>query len=494
MPSNKKHSKKNKKNKNNNNNNNSNNPSGGGTTGNSGRVSPASNSGRPVGTTNTVLGSTTGDIATSSIVVPTVVPIGMNAAVAVTASTSPYDETMMISRNPQDAELIVTTQQQQETTASTTVLGAPLQASNTTTVANNGGGGASGTSGHVQDEQQQRQLQEQRQQYDKDRYQNDPRIGLATVAVFGVLLCLIVPTMYLLIVGEGVAERLAMGSPRDKRLPDTWEELVKDTKRTFQAGFEDIELPTMFLGSIHGLEMIFFDDTAFYSWELFLQKMGNTDVKTSLWTVPLRKTHIPKLGMVSDRNITYLHPVSNPLAPPMARAHKRQRLERYRRHSVLIQSWTEVRDVPLADCFVVEDRLLIRQFGTKNITVSSYFNIEFTKDTMFRSIIEQQTTKEYKELLHEYYRYLTIVSFGRPQDWSPLVMPTTRVTTPTTTGNNGGRGLPFLKMKNNPIKKVGSILSHPIRPVITQAGRFIRFIGKLGKKKEQHARTTTSSP
>jgi hypothetical protein len=383
--------------------------------------------------------------------------------------------TTQITVNPQDAELI------QQATAT-----AAAAASNTT-IANGGGTSLSSPS----PSSPQSQPEAQQQQYyttNKQQYQNEPRNLPAMIVVLGVMLCLIAPTIRSILTGDGIAARLAMGSPRDARLPSTWEDLVHDTRNTFQVGFDPVALPTMFLGSIGGLEMIFLDDAAFYSWDFFLHKLGNTDIQTSAWTVPLKNTHVARLGMVSDRNITYLHPVSNPLAPPLARAHKRQRLERYNRNSVLIQSWTVVMDVPLADCFVVEDRILVEQYGTKNITISSYFSIEYTKNTMFKSIIGQQTTKEYKELLHEYFRFLTIVSHGRPQDWIPLVVPTTRTTTKTSTST----ALKPIHHGTNPFKKAGAILSHPIKPVLNQAGRFVRFIRKIGRKNsEQHTKTSS---
>jgi len=74
--------------------------------------------------------------------------------------------------------------------------------------------------------------------------------------------------------------------------------------------------------------------------------------------------------------------------------------------------------VPMADCFVVEERLLVESAGNK-IAVAGYFRIQFTKDSIFRSVIEKQTSKEFLEYFENYKSFVWTVSIGRPDTWKP---------------------------------------------------------------------------
>jgi hypothetical protein len=82
-----------------------------------------------------------------------------------------------------------------------------------------------------------------------------------------------------------------------------------------------------------------------------------------------------------------------------------------------------VEDVPKADCFVVEDRIMVESTKDGGIVLSGWFQIRFLKKTMFRSIIEKATSKEFVEYLRGY---------GDMVRLATATTTTTTRTTPTT--------------------------------------------------------------
>jgi hypothetical protein len=250
-------------------------------------------------------------------------------------------------------------------------------------------------------------------------------------------------------------------------LPLSWEGLKQDTIDNFQVGFEETSLSKFVVESLRGYELSFLEDKSFYSLGYFLEKTGNTNVTTTRWSTPLKSTHSKqRLGTSSERTITYVHPVSNPLAPPTARATKKQRLERYGRKQFLVQTFTDVQDVPMADVFVVEERTLVETRGNK-LLVSAYFRINFTKDSMFRSIIDKQTSQEFKEYFQNYKAFIISVAAARPETWSP--------TTTSNSRDDGGAdtapGQPNDKKRKGIRKFVGN-----------QLGRFARMLQGVANK------------
>ena len=160
----------------------------------------------------------------------------------------------------------------------------------------------------------------------------------------------------------------------------------------------------------------------------FLVSIGEKDVTMTVWDPPLpRYTTSNKIGdgnkattsssspplFTSKRTVSYMHPVNNPLAPPWARSVKDQHVHVFDdgRHMVVLTS-TTVHDVPKANCFTVEDRLLIDLVdsddddATSLVNWSSYFTIVFHKSTMFKGVITRSTTKEYLDHWTSYRDYV----------------------------------------------------------------------------------------
>eukprot|EP00540_Astrosyne_radiata_P006912 CAMPEP_0116837724 /NCGR_PEP_ID=MMETSP0418-20121206/8814_1 /TAXON_ID=1158023 /ORGANISM="Astrosyne radiata, Strain 13vi08-1A" /LENGTH=465 /DNA_ID=CAMNT_0004467643 /DNA_START=1 /DNA_END=1397 /DNA_ORIENTATION=+ len=107
--------------------------------------------------------------------------------------------------------------------------------------------------------------------------------------------------------------------------------------------------------------------------------------------------------LFQQRTMEYSHPVNAPLAPPMARARKEQRIRRFGDKGISVETDTYVDDVPLTDCFYVRDRLLVSA-SEDRVEIALHFDIRFVKGTMFRAIIANTTRREFLKLYRNYYQ------------------------------------------------------------------------------------------
>ena len=133
------------------------------------------------------------------------------------------------------------------------------------------------------------------------------------------------------------------------------------------------------------------------------------DVETSFWKL----SEDDKFSLT--RKITYRHPVNAPLAPPEARASKEQCYRRFGDYGICVDTHTVVQDVPMTDCFYVDDRILVEPLQGENgdgndggVKFTWRFEIRFVQSTMFRRIIQTTTRSEtlkgmsvYKSMLLE---------------------------------------------------------------------------------------------
>lgn len=86
---------------------------------------------------------------------------------------------------------------------------------------------------------------------------------------------------------------------------------------------------------------------------------------------------------VQSRVVEYTHPVNVPMAPPSARAQRKQTFQRYGDHGFCIETECYVEDVPMTDCFFVKDRLLVAAKEGGKVLVTLEFELEFVKSTMY---------------------------------------------------------------------------------------------------------------
>jgi len=171
-----------------------------------------------------------------------------------------------------------------------------------------------------------------------------------------------------------------------------WNQLKTRTRANFRPGLPDIALPVQ----MDVYEAQFLANEAPHSIGTYQRDtIGDIDIETSQW-----QSSAEDGGLT--RCITYIHPINVPMAPPRAGATKQQRLTKYGTHGVVLETNTVVNDLPKTDCFVVEDRILLESTDDGGIILSAWFNIRFTKKTVFKSIIEKTTASEFQEWFRKY--------------------------------------------------------------------------------------------
>ena len=130
-----------------------------------------------------------------------------------------------------------------------------------------------------------------------------------------------------------------------------------------------------------------------------MQEIGELNVDTTPWH-PAKE---PTASEPTTRTIHYTHPVNAPMAPPTAKARKQQFFNKVGDIGLCVETCTIVEEVPMADCFVVEDRLWVHESDDgKGCIVAVTFQIRFVKGTMFRRIIESTTRKEYESFFNQF--------------------------------------------------------------------------------------------
>jgi len=118
-------------------------------------------------------------------------------------------------------------------------------------------------------------------------------------------------------------------------------------------------------------------DDASNSLAKFMRDIGELNVDTSPWDLPRASAASESLS----RTIHYTHPVNAPMAPPTAKARKQQILHKFGNAGLCVETCTIVEEVPMADCFVVEDRLWVHgaKDGSEGCVLSVTFQIRFVK-------------------------------------------------------------------------------------------------------------------
>ncbi|KAL7509450.1 hypothetical protein ACHAXN_006435 [Cyclotella atomus] len=169
-------------------------------------------------------------------------------------------------------------------------------------------------------------------------------------------------------------------------IKDQWAKFCEIKK---QNAFGEVVIESIALNmTVDELHDLILKDNAPNSVGKFMTQNGDFDVETTPWE--------PSDGQPMTRTIHYTHPVNVPMAPPSAKAFKTQYLHRFGALGLCLESSTIVQDVPMTDCFVVDDRLWICQ-DHNGCTVRATFQIRFVKTTMFRRIIESATRTEFEK-------------------------------------------------------------------------------------------------
>lgn len=118
---------------------------------------------------------------------------------------------------------------------------------------------------------------------------------------------------------------------------------------------------------------------------------------------------------MSMRTISYSHPIKAPVGPPSAKAMKEQTLRRFGNAGLRLETRTTVKGVPVADCFHVDDCILV-EMNQDSITIArAKFNVQFVKKTMLKKIVKSTTTAEVKQFFAEYQKFLTAATASKPE-------------------------------------------------------------------------------
>jgi len=194
------------------------------------------------------------------------------------------------------------------------------------------------------------------------------------------------------VVDEVQSERSEVVDETMKKMwKNNWDVFVEGKKKDKynEVAIKSIALPL----SVDAFNHHVLEDNAEHSIGKFMRDIGELDVKTSPWQLSKN----PSASEPRTRTINYTHPVNAPMAPPKAKARKQQYLHKFGDIGLCLETCTVVEEVPMADCFVVNDRIWVSKAEGEDegCTVAVTFQIKFIKSTMFRRIIDNATRKEY---------------------------------------------------------------------------------------------------
>ena len=178
----------------------------------------------------------------------------------------------------------------------------------------------------------------------------------------------------------------------DSDIDKLWRSFCSEKKshKFNELGLESIPLPV----SVNDFYNHVLDDNAPHSIDKFMRDIGELEVESTSW-----QPSNPTSTDPANRSIVYIHPINAPMAPPTAAARKEQTLHKFGNTGLCLETSTFVEDVPMADCFIVRDRLWVNKNPAEEngCIVSITFQIDFIKGTMFRRIIENTTRGEYQK-------------------------------------------------------------------------------------------------
>lgn len=148
---------------------------------------------------------------------------------------------------------------------------------------------------------------------------------------------------------------------------------------------------------------IFLGDDAKHAIAKFNPSGGITSLVLSEWKFSCgsarSKVEMPPNSILTQtRDIQFNKAMNAPMAPPKAGIRQEQRLTWYGTVGMCLETRTIVsKDVPLSDCFNVEDRIRIEAKGLDSVSVSMEFRVTFVKYTIFKSLVTTTANAECTE-------------------------------------------------------------------------------------------------
>lgn len=175
-------------------------------------------------------------------------------------------------------------------------------------------------------------------------------------------------------------------------LEEQWSQIREDSTAYSETAVEKHELPC----SLQAFFELFVANSAKYSISRYMEENGDEEIQCSQWEMEEDDEGV----MTQTRTIEYTHPVSAPMAPPMARARKEQSYKKYGTNGMVLLTRTYVADVPMTDCFYVKDQILAEPGADQNtVVITMSFDIQFVKSNMFKAIISRTTKTEIEKFM-----------------------------------------------------------------------------------------------
>ena len=150
--------------------------------------------------------------------------------------------------------------------------------------------------------------------------------------------------------------------------------------------------------SVDQFHKLFLADNVACSLGTYHEHAGDFDVKETKWE--------SLEGGDFQRQVQYKHPINVPMAPPHGSAEKTQTLKRFEDYGLCVITKAWVNDVPMTDCFYVEDCLLVSSNPEGGVYVSIRFDLCFVKSTMFKKIISMNAMKDVSKFQAGFVQYI----------------------------------------------------------------------------------------
>lgn len=137
---------------------------------------------------------------------------------------------------------------------------------------------------------------------------------------------------------------------------------------------------------------LFISDSASDFLERFHGKCGDKDFQCTPWR--------PHEQFGHARDLSFLHPVKVYIGAKLGRCQEVQKYRVYRNSHLVIETTQRVSEVPFADYFHVERIWDVEKNNNEenSCILRVYFNVAFSKKTMFKGKIEQSTRDELRDV------------------------------------------------------------------------------------------------
>jgi hypothetical protein len=171
--------------------------------------------------------------------------------------------------------------------------------------------------------------------------------------------------------------------------------------------YDNVALPKMCLPcTVDEFFSLFFHNSAPYSLAKYQEeKIGDKNISFGQWKAASNGSEAAVVhSSCMERSVDFIHPLGNAMGPSEAKTFRKQTLQRYGNHAIIIQNSTQVDGIPMADCFQVKDQWIVQaeQDEPNTISVSVFFEIDFMKRTMFKSLIQKNVKAETKKWFQGY--------------------------------------------------------------------------------------------